>query len=148
MSNNYAKLGIALALSWLTMYLLTYSMIRSFDHFYFNFSNAWMALIMVAPMGVIMVLIMWKMFGHSGLNLALILGFVLLFGAALFFGRHEALVGDEQFLRSMIPHHSRAVLVCQESSITDPEIKQLCDSIIKTQLDEIAQMKDILRRVG
>ena len=44
----------------------------------------------------------------------------------------------------MIPHHSRAILVCQEASITDPEIEQLCSEIVEAQ--EIAQMKEILKR--
>ena len=46
----------------------------------------------------------------------------------------------------MIPHHSRAVLMCQESAITDPEVEDLCATIIETQLEEIAQMQEILRR--
>lgn len=44
----------------------------------------------------------------------------------------------------MIPHHSRAILVCENASITDPEIQQLCDSIIQSQKEEIDQMKQIL----
>ena len=46
----------------------------------------------------------------------------------------------------MIPHHSRAILVCQESDITDPEIEELCTAIVDTQQKEIAQMKSILER--
>ncbi len=46
----------------------------------------------------------------------------------------------------MIPHHSRAILVCQEANITDPEIEQLCVEIIDAQQKEIAQMEDILER--
>ena len=145
MSRSYLKLGIALTLSFIAMYLLTYSMIRTFDHFYFNLSNAWMALIMVAPMGLIMMLVMWGMFGNTKLTIGLALAFAAMFVGAFYFGRQETFVGNEQFLRSMIPHHSRAVLVCQEAAITDPAIKQLCDGIIATQLEEIAQMKTILR---
>jgi len=59
-------------------------------------------------------------------------------------GRNEVGVGDEGFLTSMIPHHSRAILVCQDVSITDPEIEQLCSEIVEAQ--EIAQMKEILKR--
>lgn len=61
-------------------------------------------------------------------------------------GRNEVGVGDEGFLTSMIPHHSRAILVCQEGSITDPEIEQLCSEIVEAQEREIAQMKEILKR--
>lgn len=69
-----------------------------------------------------------------------------LFLAAFFMGRNEVGVGDEGFLTSMIPHHSRAILVCQEASITDPEIEQLCSEIVEAQEREIAQMKEILKR--
>ena len=146
MTRSYAKLGIALASSYVVMFLLTMSMIRTIDHFHVNLSNAYMALIMVMPMGLIMLGVMWGMFGNRTLNLVLAVGFVAVFGLALFFGRQEALVGNEQFLKSMIPHHSRAILVCQESNITDPEIIELCEQIVETQRKEIAQMEEILRR--
>lgn len=146
MGKSYAKLGIALAVSYVVMFVLTMSMIRTSDHFYLNLSNAYMALIMVAPMGLIMLVVMWGMFQNKALNIGLGLGFLALFAGALFFGRQEALVGNEQFLKSMIPHHSRAILVCQEASITDPEIEELCEAIVKAQREEIAQMEDILER--
>ena len=142
----YAKLGLALALSYVAMLLLSMSMIRQWDHFYLNGSNAWMALVMVAPMGLIMIAVMWAMFENTALNAGLALTFIAVFAGALFLGRQEAGVGDEQFLKSMIPHHSRAILVCQEADITDPEIEELCRTIVKTQREEIAQMKDILER--
>lgn len=142
---SYVKLGIALLVSYLLMWVLSMSMIRELDHFYWNLSNAWMALIMVAPMGFVMVVIMWQMFEHKVLNIVLLIGFAALFVLALIAGREEVLVGDEQFLDSMIPHHSRAILVCQESALTDPEIIELCASIVESQGEEIAQMKNILQ---
>lgn len=46
----------------------------------------------------------------------------------------------------MIPHHSSAILMCQESELSDPEIVMLCEEIVKSQEEEIAQMKAILAR--
>jgi len=46
----------------------------------------------------------------------------------------------------MIPHHSGAILMCEQAAITDPEIVALCGDIVKAQRDEIAQMKAILAR--
>jgi hypothetical protein len=148
MSHSYARLGLALGVSLALMFVLTMSMVRTVDHFHLNLSNFYMALIMVAPMGVVMLVVMWGMFKDRRLNIVLIAGFVIAFIGALALGRSEAFVGDEQFLRSMIPHHSRAILVCQESEITDPEIADLCDQIVRTQRDEIAQMEAILERMG
>jgi uncharacterized protein (DUF305 family) len=47
----------------------------------------------------------------------------------------------------MIPHHSCAILMYQQSAITDREIIELCGKIVKAQKGEIAQMKAILRRL-
>ncbi len=49
-------------------------------------------------------------------------------------------------MRSMIPHHSSAILMCQQASLTDAEILALCTDIVKAQEREIAQMKAILER--
>lgn len=56
------------------------------------------------------------------------------------------LVQDKQFLRSMIPHPSSAILMCERASISDPEIIALCGDIVKAQKKEIAQMRKILER--
>lgn len=142
----YAKFGLTLVISLGLMWVLSMSMVRTVDHFYLNPSNFYMALLMVAAMAVVMMLVMWGMFGNRRLNVVLLVGFVALFFATFALGRSETFVGDEGFLRSMIPHHSRAILVCQESSLTDPEIIELCDEIVRTQRDEIARMEEILRR--
>ncbi|MEP7379243.1 MAG: DUF305 domain-containing protein [Chloroflexota bacterium] len=47
----------------------------------------------------------------------------------------------------MIPHHSRAILVCQEADLTDTEIMQLCGQVLEAQQEEITQMEDILDRL-
>jgi len=144
MPNSYARLGIALAISLVLMFLLTMSMVDVWDHFMLNESNFYMVVIMVAPMGIVMLLVMWGMFPNRTLNFALLGAFAVLFVGALWLGRSEAFIGDAGFLRSMIPHHSRAILVCQEVDLTDPEIIRLCDQIIEAQRSEIEQMQRIM----
>lgn len=54
------------------------------------------------------------------------------------------MIGDRQFLRSMIPHHASAILMCEQAGISDARIKQLCaapQGIIASQQAEIQQMK-------
>jgi len=46
----------------------------------------------------------------------------------------------------MIPHHSGAILMCEQASIRDPELKSLCGNIITSQKQEIDQMKAMLAR--
>ena len=60
--------------------------------------------------------------------------------------RAQALIDDRQFIASMIPHHSGAILMCQQASLTDPEVLGLCEEIVSSQEREIAQMKAILAR--
>lgn len=143
---GYGLLFLALLLSLLVMFPLSMVFVETFDHFYLNLSNFYMALTMVAPMGLIMLLVMRNMFPKRALNIVLALGFVALFAFGLWLGRTEAFVGNGQFLDAMIPHHSRAILVCREASITDPEIIELCDAIIETQLREIELMEQIKAR--
>jgi uncharacterized protein (DUF305 family) len=47
----------------------------------------------------------------------------------------------------MVPHHAGAILMCEQSSIHDAEIKRLCGSISSSQQGEIDQMKGLLRRL-
>lgn len=60
--------------------------------------------------------------------------------------RNQAIVGDQQFLRSMIPHHSGAILMCEEASLSNPEILALCRDIVASQKAEIAKMEQLLAR--
>jgi hypothetical protein len=52
------------------MWVLTMSMIRDWDHFYFNASNLYMALVMVTAMAVLMVVGMWSMFQNTKVNIS------------------------------------------------------------------------------
>jgi uncharacterized protein (DUF305 family) len=61
--------------------------------------------------------------------------------------RQQTLIGNTQFLRSMIPHHAGAILMCEEAPIVDSEIKTLCEKIKSSQQSEIDQMKAILSRL-
>ena len=142
--SGYGRLFLALGLSLIVMFPLTMAFVAQWSHFHLNLSNFYMAVLMVAPMGLIMLGVMRSMFPNPRLNAGLVIGFVTLFALGLWLGRTEAFVGNEQFLRAMIPHHSRAILVCQESAITDPEIERLCDQIVSSQQEEIDIMERML----
>ena len=146
MKGSYTSLAIELVIDFIIMYLVMYTMIATLDHFYLNINNVYMTLMMVAPMAFIMLAAMRSMFTSRQLNLIIALGAVVIFGAGYAAMRTQAAVGNEQFLRSMIPHHSGAILMCEQASITDPEIVNLCAGIIRGQADEIAQMQQIIER--
>jgi hypothetical protein len=147
-AHAYWMFALNLGLSLIPMYLAMFTMIDGGRDFHNNLNMLYMALTMLAPMGVIMLATMGKMYGDKRLNLALYAGLVLLCIASLLATRRQALVDDRQFIASMIPHHSGAILMCREAKLADPELRQLCDQIVKAQRAEISQMEAIAARLG
>ncbi|MFZ5520699.1 MAG: DUF305 domain-containing protein [Pseudomonadota bacterium] len=143
----YWMFALNLALSLIPMYLAMFTMIDGWGDYRNNLNMLYMALTMLAPMGMIMLATMSAMYGNKPLNLALYLGLAFLFAGSLFATRSQALVDDKQFIDSMIPHHSGAILMCREARITDPELRKLCDEIVKAQRAEISQMEAISARL-
>ena len=147
MKNSYLSLAIQTVVSGVIMYLVMFVMIDRVSSFYNNLNMLYMTLMMVAPMVVLMILAMRHMFPSKGVNAVL-----LAVSAGIFIGcfaliRTQTTIDDNSFLRSMIPHHAGAILMCQQASISDPQVKRLCGEIIQSQRQEIDQMKDILQRL-
>ena len=142
----YRMFALNLGLSAVFMYFVMYTMIDRTAELYNNLNNVYMTAMMVMSMAIVMLLLMPAMFPNKRFNLILYAAFAIAFVVAFAGMRTQALVGDRQFLRAMIPHHSGAVLMCQRSTIRDPEIVALCDEIVSGQKREIAQMKAILAR--
>jgi uncharacterized protein (DUF305 family) len=94
---------------------------------------------------IIELLVMKGMYENAKFNAIIIAASAA--APTLFFGliRYQTAISDQQFLRSMIPHHAGAILMCEQAPIRDPKIEQLCASIVKGQNDEIAQMKLLLQ---
>lgn len=146
--NHYLRLLVMIGLSFISMYVLMYSMVNTFGDVYNSVNQFYMAGLMTAPMVVIELLLMSSMYKNTKLN-ALVIGASCVVGIAfLLFIRQQTAVGDRQFLRSMIPHHSGAILMCQEASIGDQRIKDLCKTIISGQQAEIDQMRAWLQETG
>ena len=103
-----------------------------------------MTLLMVAPMAVVMLLMMQKMYANKRLNLLIIASSTVVFIVALLLLRTQTPISDKQYMKAMIPHHSSAILTSEEADLRDPEVKKLAEEIIKSQEEEIAQMKRIL----
>ena len=144
--SHYRMLAINLAVSAAIMYLVMFAMIDTLGEFYNNLNMLYMTMMMVAPMGALMLLMMGSMYGNRRLNLLLYAAFAGLFMLGTVGTRAQAGIGNVQFLRSMIPHHSGASLMCREASVSDPEIIALCGNIQRSQRAEIDQMKRILER--
>ena len=144
MRRHYLLLGANLLVSTVIMYFVMFTMIWSLGDLFNNLNTVYMALMMAMPMGVLMLLMMGMMYRNRRRNAVLYATFALIFALSFYAMRDQSLVGDRQFLRSMIPHHSGAVLMCRRASIEDPEIRALCTQIIASQTQEIEQMKRML----
>lgn len=146
--HHYVHLAIMTGLSFIAMFVLMYAMVDRFANVYPNLNQAYMAGLMAAPMVLIEIAVMRGMYKDRRINIIFIAAaLVLLF---LFFAgiRLQTAVGNEQFIKSMIPHHSGAILMCERAPITDDELKKLCGEIIQGQQKEIDQMKAILSRLN
>ncbi|MBN8934788.1 MAG: DUF305 domain-containing protein [Rhizobiales bacterium] len=144
---HYGQLAIMTALSYVAMFILMYAMVDRFANVYVNVNQAYMAGLMAAPMAIIELAVMHAMYPNMRANLAI--GAVAVMAVVLFFVgiRLQAAVADEQFIRSMIPHHAGAILMCNGATLTDTELKKLCSEIVAGQQREIDQMKQILVRL-
>jgi uncharacterized protein (DUF305 family) len=129
------------------MFILMYAMVDRFAHVYPNINQAYMAALMAARMVLIELGVMRGMYGNTRLDVILAAAAVLVLGLSFLAIRQQTAVGDVQFVKSMIPHHSGAILMCREEPISDAELKTLCGEIIDSQQREIDQMTAILARL-
>lgn len=142
----YGRLAAMTILSFLAMYALMYAMVDKAANIHPSLNQAYMAGLMTAPMIVFELLLMRMMYPRKALNRALLAGSMII-GVLCFAGiRQQWLIGDREFLASMIPHHSGAILMCGKAPVRDPEIRRLCATIIQGQQREIEQMDAMLSR--
>ena len=144
---HYARLLAMVALSYVAMYLLMYAMVDRLDNVYNNVNQAWMAGLMAAPMLVIELTLMRGMYPDRKKNALLLAAGILVAVVCWLMIRQQTAVTKNQFLRSMIPHHAGAILMCEERKGRDgPEVQALCAEILASQRDEIRTMEKLLQK--
>ena len=143
----YLMFWINMALGLIVMYVVMFTMIDGPRDFRHNLNMFYMAVTMWAPMGIFMLATMPGMFPRKGLNITLYAVFLVLTIASFAATRSQTLIGDGQFIDSMIPHHSGAILMCREADLRDAELLTLCEEIIAAQRSEIEQMETIKARL-
>jgi hypothetical protein len=141
----YRRLLIMVVISFVAMYILMYAMVNSFANALSGLNQAYMAALMTAAMVIIELGVMWNMYANRRRNVMFMVAAVVALGTAWVGIRQQLAIGNRQFLRSMIPHHAGAILMCQQASIDDARIRQLCSGIVESQSSEITQMRDMMR---
>jgi uncharacterized protein (DUF305 family) len=125
-----------------------YAMVDRLANIYGNLNQLYMAGLMTAPMVLIEMIVMGAMYTNKRLNVGIMIASIVV-GLLFFIGiRQQTAIGDNQFLKSMIPHHASALLMCNEAPIADTEIQELCKTIVAGQQAEIDQMKAMLARLA
>lgn len=146
-SMHYKHLAIMGVIHLVIMYAVMYSMVYSWSEVFNNLNMFYMAIMMATPMIALMPLMMGSMYPDKKKNIIIYAASLILFFGAFVFIRQQSLIGDQQFIASMTPHHSGAVLMCERTELKDPELKALCERIISSQKEEIEQMKEIKKRL-
>lgn len=144
---SYQKCALMLLISFLIMYTVMFLNVEQGSHVYLSTNRFYMALLMVAPMALVMMAVMGKMYPDKKLNMGIMIGSALVFIVVLVLLRQQAFINDKSYLKAMIPHHSSAILNSKKANIKDPEVKKLAEQIIRSQEEEIAEMKAILERM-
>ena len=145
---SYLRLMLMMVLSLVAMFVFMYAMVDVLTNAVPNVNQFYMAALMAAPMLDLEIVLMGKMYPRKGLN-ALLVGLGLLLALGFWLAiRAQIGVGDRQFLKSMIPHHAGAILMCERASIESPKIKALCQEIVESQQKEIAQMRSLLTELN
>ena len=129
-NNQYILLAVMTVLSFISMYIFMYAMVDRFANVHPSLNQFYMAGLMTAPMVIIELLLMGAMYENKTANTAIlaisavaVIGFFALI-------RGQVAIGDRQFLKSMIPHHAGAILMCEQAKLEDPGIKELCRNIV------------------
>ena len=140
----YVRLALMTVLMFAVMYALMYAMVDVLANVFHSVNQVYMAGLMTAPMVALELWLMRPMYPDRRRN-ALVLGASVVAGLACWFAiRTQTGVTDRQFLRSMIPHHAGAVLMCEATALEDPRLRDLCGEIVAGQRAEIAEMKALL----
>ncbi|MEK7511041.1 MAG: DUF305 domain-containing protein [Patescibacteria group bacterium] len=146
-TKNYGRLLLMFALHLVAMYVLMYAMVNTAANALPNHNQLYMAALMASPMLILELWLMKSMYPNKKWNLVLIAFGILLLATSYLFIREQTAIGDEQFLRSMIPHHAGAILMCEKADLTDPQIHELCANILSGQQAEIDWMKAKLESI-
>ena len=147
MQMSYWRFAAMIATSTVVMFGLMYLNTYAFEHIFWSETRAWMALLMGAVMAVIMLSFMLNMYQKKGVNIAIYIGSIVVFALTLWVIRSQSTVGDTDYMKAMIPHHSIAIMTSERAQITDPRVRKLAAEIIAAQRREISEMKYLINEL-
>lgn len=145
--SKYFTFAAMILTSMVAMFGLMYLNSYEISHVRWSETRFFMTFIMGAAMAVIMLTFMRGMYSSTKTNIAIYLGSLVVFIAALFLVRSQTTVQDQSWMRAMIPHHSIAILTSENAQIDDVRVRELADEIILAQRREIQEMNWLLEDI-
>jgi Domain of unknown function (DUF305) len=147
MQMGWGRFAAMIATSTFIMFFLMYQLVYTAGHATFSVNRLLSSLIMGAVMTVVMLGFMWPMYRGTGAKVAVLAGAALLAGVLLSLNRGQRLIGDTEFMKAMIPHHSIAINNARKADIRDPRVRKLADEIIASQVREIREMQLLIEDI-
>lgn len=144
MGMSWIRFAAMIATSVFVMFFLMYQLVYSFDHALFSINRLVASLVMGCVMTIVMLSFMWSMYEGLRSKIAVLVVAAVAGILLLFANRAQTFIGDVNFMKSMIPHHSIAINNARKASFSDPRVRALADQIIQSQVGEIAEMKLLL----
>lgn len=144
---NYLTFAAMIATSTAVMFGVMYLSVNQFSDARWSETNFYMTLMMGATMAVIMLGFMHTMYRNVKVNAAIYLGSLVVFLVMLYLVRSHTTVQDVSYMRTMIPHHSMAILSSEHAEIEDVRVRALADGIIESQRREIKEMDWLIQDI-
>jgi hypothetical protein len=136
----YLRFAAMIATGIFVMYWVMFVGSYEWNHVRFSQSRVYMALVMGGTMGFVMLGWMLNMYRSTKANMAIVAISLLLVGLGTFLDRSQATVGDAEFMRAMIPHHSLAITRAERFNVADVRVCELAVEISEAQRREILEM--------
>ena len=147
-NSNYWRFAAMIGTSTLIMFALMYFNTFAFEHVRWSETRFYMTFVMGAAMAVVMLSFMLGMYKNTKINLGIYAGSAVVFILALFLVRSQVTVGDQSYMKAMIPHHSIAVMTSERAGIEDARVRTLANEIITAQRREIKEMEWLIRDIA
>ena len=144
MGGSYGRFIAMIVAGMAVMYAITYLNTYAPAHVRFSEMRLYMNLIMGGAMALVMLGFMLNMYRNAARNWAIVIGGLFMMALGLFLARSQTLVDDASWMKSMIPHHSIAILTSERAEFVDARVQALAAEIIEAQEREIAEMEWLL----
>lgn len=148
MNGNYIKFGAMIGTSMVVMLGLMYLNTYALPHVHWSETRFYMTLIMGAGMAIVMLSFMLGMYKNPKFNIGIYAASLLAFTLALWLVRSQVTVGDQSYMKAMIPHHSIAILTSERAGIEDLRVRELANGIIRAQRREIKEMEWLINDIA